>query len=728
MQLLTAALGAATVCAMKVSVPASTRSGLQLVEDSPDNASENVADSTSDNASDGTSNASNAEQNESSYHTYGDPRCPCIGLANVPGIVNVSLGSDKYFPYPAEFGARCNAWDDGRNPDYCMEGQDPGTGKGWCAEPYCFVDPCNCHMDSPPGENPEGGGYFPDGRFQAKPVWYSYATCGGRDFYRTEEELAKKFVPPKECEEDFVESIDETKWGKRECACIGLARDTGYINASIGDGDIVAFNSSLGSRCEAWESGVHPDCKSENESAEVPDWCEQAWCFVDPCSCSLDVPPKASGYVPNATYQGRPVYWSYATCGGADTYSASKNKKACVNQKEKEDCEKADRCAWENEVCISKEIAEVCQDKTIANETQDDEEDSEEDAEEDKEEANYTIPEPEKPPSELGWPGCHCIGLANISGAVNVSVGHDRTHAYAISIGSVCDTWDDNSNPVHCMEDEDQNPGAGNKWCAQPWCYVDPCSCNLTHHSADKPHAYTGAFNSFPDATFQGKDLHFSYATCGGKDYWIGNARHREKKTPEEQAKVCEDVHKEKWPSKWGKEECKCIGIANQNGFVNMSVTVNGSEVEVPYSSDTGSSCQAWDRQFHPSCQKKKKKSASDDDGFDEDFASDSEKYWCDYLWCYVDPCSCSLEVAPKKSTYLPEATFQHHSLHVSMHTCSENDFPTEVKTCVDAETADDCAGSNAVCLWTGTKCIHGHFQDMCFPELAKQEKDSSVS
>mmetsp|Transcript_48248 Transcript_48248/g.127421 ORF Transcript_48248/g.127421 Transcript_48248/m.127421 type:complete len:188 (+) Transcript_48248:42-605(+) len=45
-------------------------------------------------------------------------------------------------------------------------------------------------------------------------------------------------------------------------------------------------------------------------------------------------------------------------------------------------------------------------------------------------------------------------------------------------------------------------------WCGQPWCYVDPCNCNL---------------DNVQPAYYWNVSLHYSYETCGGSDtYSVG--------------------------------------------------------------------------------------------------------------------------------------------------------------------------------------------------------------
>jgi len=47
------------------------------------------------------------------------------------------------------------------NSGTAQEGQTPGKDQGWCAEAWCYVDPCNCELDEPATKVPEEGGYMP---------------------------------------------------------------------------------------------------------------------------------------------------------------------------------------------------------------------------------------------------------------------------------------------------------------------------------------------------------------------------------------------------------------------------------------------------------------------------------------------------------------------------------------------------------------------------------------
>lgn len=272
---------------------------------------------------------------------YGASGCPCIGINEVEGETIASLKSGKKVPYPADIGARCDAWDADHHAD-C-------PGESWCKSKWCYVDPCNCKdLDI----LPKPSVVLPEAKYQGKPLHFSYATCGSKDTYSKEEE--KKTA--KDIEETCALKVDSNTWGKDDCRCVGIGPLwSGTTDVTI-DGKSAQFPAHTGASCQPWEKYNHPECKGKSP----PSWCSQSWCYVDPCKCKLKTPPKLSTYLEKANYQGKPVYWSYATCGGVDSYTASKNKGACVNQKSSEDCGKLKKCAWHEEKCVGKELADAC--------------------------------------------------------------------------------------------------------------------------------------------------------------------------------------------------------------------------------------------------------------------------------------------------------------------------------------------------------------------------------
>jgi hypothetical protein len=179
--------------------------------------------------------------------------------------------------------------------------------------------------------------------------------------------------------------LEVSTWGESKCRCVGIANLLGEIAVNTGDWKsggasfqqlaggpatgqlsklhfpqkVTKYPADTGGTCDAWDNGRHPACKDEDPSKR-PEWCENKWCYVDPCSCDLDVPPKVSFYVPGATFQNIPIYYSYSTCGSNDTWTAKYHKDACVNQKSATACGKLDKCHWTGKNCLGKELVGHC--------------------------------------------------------------------------------------------------------------------------------------------------------------------------------------------------------------------------------------------------------------------------------------------------------------------------------------------------------------------------------
>jgi hypothetical protein len=277
---------------------------------------------------------------------YGFSNCPCVGIDQLEGktMAVIDPKTAKTAPYPADMGASCQAWDSKNHPK-C-------PGESWCESKWCYVDPCNCEKVSP---YPKPANYLPDSQYQGKPVHFSYATCDGMDSYSETGAGSNYETVEKTC----AVEVDSNLWGQEDCRCVGFAPQAGTMKVNV-DGKMVDFPADTGGNCQAWEKDNHPECKS----SAPPAWCSQAWCYVDPCKCKTGVPPRTTSYIPDANYQGRPVYYSYDTCGAVDSWTSEKSKEACVNQEDKKACAKLDKCLWREEKvggsCLGKELVEVC--------------------------------------------------------------------------------------------------------------------------------------------------------------------------------------------------------------------------------------------------------------------------------------------------------------------------------------------------------------------------------
>lgn len=311
---------------------------------------------------------------------YGNPGCQCVGLDNVKGEVQV-LVNEKYgkMPFPAETGASCDTWETvGPHPD-CEQGTDRNYTRkkdkdpSWCFEPWCYVDPCKCNIGTP-----VVSAYLPDATYQGHPVYYSYATCGAKDTYtasshkaacvnqNTEADCGKlpkcgwdgKRCAGKEVIGVCNKPLDEKEFGHSNCRCVGIDKFEGNIEAVL-SGKKTEFPASYGATCKAYENTLHPDCKGD----KPPKWCDKAWCWVDPCECQQEEPPKVTaGWIGNSvTFQGKTLYYSYTTCGSEDVFTEKFNEQACINQKSEAACNAmGGKCGWTGTRCLGKELAKTC--------------------------------------------------------------------------------------------------------------------------------------------------------------------------------------------------------------------------------------------------------------------------------------------------------------------------------------------------------------------------------
>jgi len=136
---------------------------------------------------------------------------------------------------------------------------------------------------------------------------------------RTSSFLDKIMGQPEHEDED--PHAGKLHFGDTRCPCIGFDNVDGTVMVSIelekGDKKVAAqYPKDLGSRCEAWDNKRHPECGP----GSTKEFCKSPWCYVDSCNCHIDVLPQMSGYLPEARYAGRPLFYSHATCGSKQDF------------------------------------------------------------------------------------------------------------------------------------------------------------------------------------------------------------------------------------------------------------------------------------------------------------------------------------------------------------------------------------------------------------------------
>jgi len=307
------------------------------------------------------------------YKRYGSTSCPCIGFDRLQGETLVDLGDGMRANYPSDFGATCSAWDDGRHPE-CTQGPKTGEVADWCKQPWCYVDVCDCN----PAMSPEICSYMPHATYLAKPLHRSYLTCisveqsamaaassttissSGDERLLAACDLSAVDGSSNTAEKMTVdeESSPTLDIGASACRCIGFAHREGHIRVPI-KGEFVDFPAELGGSCKAWDLGYHPACRPQAGGEPLPDWCTQAWCFVTPLHCTLDVAPEVSLYVPQVNFRGEPVYYSYATCG-RERVIEDVSAMAAENQLDENSPEEQDQQPDDTEACLVQKTKKDC--------------------------------------------------------------------------------------------------------------------------------------------------------------------------------------------------------------------------------------------------------------------------------------------------------------------------------------------------------------------------------
>jgi hypothetical protein len=313
-------------------------------------------------------------------------------------------------------------------------------------------------------------------------------------------------------------------YGTNKCPCVGIDKIRGYFSTNL-DFYMVQYPLGAGASCNTWDQGAHPACKKN----PPPQWCMQSWCFVDPCECELDEPPKITRT--GVTYQGGPAFYSYKTCNDFDFYTLENNPDACPIQKDSPTCVSKKGCAWDGVNCKDKIVQSVCSQRKSAD------------------------------PATFGQDGCRCVGFGGrVNGRAILAIDNNDEAIYDPNVGSVCKAWEADSHPL-CKEGGTK-PG----FCSQRWCYVDPCSCNTvtTPTTVMKANGYQ---------RFQGKTVYWSYETCGSKDEWTKTLK-SEYCVTQTSEETCKMMEKCTWTGK------KCVGRAFEDICTEQKATgVLGIEV-----------------------------------------------------------------------------------------------------------------------------------------------------
>jgi hypothetical protein len=230
-------------------------------------------------------------------------RCPCRPANFTALLRNGSLpvshamlypGSDQpdeVFPFPADYGSSCQAWDEASHPA-CKDKAHPPS---WCHAEWCYVDP-TCAAEAAKAEND----IRPTVHFGKQELYYSYAACGAVDTATPEACLVRdkaSCLDTPACAWQAAQELCQSKL----CQCQGGELPAGTMNGTMN------FAAEYGSTCGAWD---HDRCRAfaEDESGKPADeslglWCCMSFCFVD---------AKCPSATPHPALKGK--YVSYVAC------------------------------------------------------------------------------------------------------------------------------------------------------------------------------------------------------------------------------------------------------------------------------------------------------------------------------------------------------------------------------------------------------------------------------
>ena len=143
-----------------------------------------------------------------------------------------------------------------------------------------------------------------------------------------------------------------------DCPCISGSNIDSSGEAGYPKYKKVDYPADVGTSCEEWDSKADPSCAGKTDG-----WCVDAWCYVDPCTCQGTA--KKSSYFPGLKTKegGKPVYYSYATCGAEDKFTCNNDdptKRACPCNADESACGGGTNCAWKDGKCIGAELAGTC--------------------------------------------------------------------------------------------------------------------------------------------------------------------------------------------------------------------------------------------------------------------------------------------------------------------------------------------------------------------------------
>jgi hypothetical protein len=178
------------------------------------NSSNTSNDAPSSNISQNSTKPCDRNASEATQQVEKPGKCKCIGSKGKGYPLLGAITKQEVYAYPKNaVGSECKAWDLGVYPGKCTREKE---NEPFCAEKWCYVDPCTCEAESFPSS------YFPDTRLH-----YSYEACGGTDSF-TQFYHGPAFGPacgsPKNQNKSSCELLLKCRWFRNKCISEVMSR------------------------------------------------------------------------------------------------------------------------------------------------------------------------------------------------------------------------------------------------------------------------------------------------------------------------------------------------------------------------------------------------------------------------------------------------------------------------------------------------------------------------